>query len=394
MHHKNNFYLKILLFLTLSFQIASASMNYILTYYIPVATQLDSNLMDRDGIRLHKAIVYTYYSEPESAIGFVTMKYIANTPHKTQKDTIPMDNYDVNLANIKGLKINLFDYDTKECRVVMDSSKIVSTYPPKVLEKILKYVKKATKLNMKEHKINCPFKEIKALNITKLLPLPKKLNLEDTASIELSDYKSTIKEAPFIYNNFYPLGYSNNGKIAYIKEYDTDPADMVKIETFIQDLVTDKILWKDEYRVEDNISNIDIKSFWKERASRIHAKLKEYGIKPFENAYFKPNFYNYKNNYYSLGSKSKSSFRKDWGMKFLDSSTITLGTKTLGVKTINRKTYKNEHILARKAIGFIPLGNSERVAVVVANVHRGWEGPPHNLSYDIVGANFRVGFKR
>ena len=80
-------------------------------------------------------------------------------------------------------------------------------------------------------------------------------------------------------------------------------------------------------------------------------------------------------------------------MKFLEHSTITLGTKNLGSKIIDSKTYKEEQVLARKAIGFIPLGNSDRVAVVVANVHRGWEGPPHNLSYDIVGASLRVGFK-
>ncbi len=382
-----------LLFLTFSFQTASASMDYILTYYIPVATELDGDLMAEDGIELHKAIVYTYYSEPESAVGLVTMKYTANTPHKTQKDTVPMDNYDVNLANIKGLKVDLVDYGSKECRVVMDSSHIVSSYPPKVLDKILSYVKKATKLNMKEHKIDCPLKEIKASKSINSLALPKALNLEKSAFLALSDYTSGIKGVPFIYNNFYPLGYSDDGKIAYIKEYDTDPADLVQIETFIQDLVNDKIIWKDEYRVEENLSNIDMKSFWKERATKIQAKLKEYGIKPFENAVFKPNSYIYKNNQYSLWSKSKSSFRKDWGMKFLESSTITLGTKNLGEKIIDSKTYKDEQILARKAIGFIPLGNSDRVAVVVANVQRGWEGPPHNLSYDIVGASLRVGFK-
>ena len=388
MHYtNNNLYLKILFLITLFFQTASASMDYILTYYIPVATELDGDIMREDGIRLHKAIVYTYYSEPESAIGFVTMKYTANSPHKSK------EKYDVNLANIKGLKVNLFDYGSKECRVVMQSSNIVSTYPPKVLEKILDYVKKATKLNMKEHHINCPFKEINSSNTINSLALPPKLNLEDTAFIELSDYASRIKDAPFIYNNFYPLGYNNNGKIAYIKEFDTDPADMVKIETFIQDLISDKILWKDEYKVEDDLKNIDIKSFWKERASKIEAKLKEYGIKPFRNAEFKPNFYNYKNNYYSLSSKSKSKFRKDWGMTFLERSTITLRATNLGVKTIDSRSYKDEHILARKAIGFISLGNSERVAVVVANVHRGWEGPPHNLSYDIVGASLRVRFK-
>jgi len=385
--NKNKLYLKILFFLTIFTQTISATMDYYLTYYIPVSSP-QSEIMDKDGIELYKALSYTFYSEPESDVGAITWEYIVNTPHKKLAH---MQDYNINLAHIKGLKVELLDYGSKECRVVMDSSKIVSDYSDKELEKILKYVKKATKLNMKEHKVTCVFKEIKAFNP---LALPEALNLEKSAFLALDTYASGIEHAPFIYDVFYPLGYSSNGKIAYIKEYDTDPADMVLIRTFVQDLVTDKILWKDEYRVEDNITNIDFKSFWQERHVAITNKLKEYGIKPFKNLKFEPKDYTYKNNSFSLDSISKSTFRKDWGMKFLDSSIITLGTKNLGVKTIDSRVYKEEYLLARKAIGFIPLDNSDRVAVVVANAQRGWEGPPHNLSYDIVGASLRVGFKK
>jgi hypothetical protein len=373
-------------------QTVSASTDYLLTYYIPVSSELDGNLLDKDGMRLHKAIVYTYYSEPESAISSITQKYIINTPHKT-KESEYMHDYNINLANIKGLKVDLYDYGSKECRVVMDSSKIVSEYPAKVLTKVLNYVKKATKLNMKEHKINCTFKEIKAPNKVNSLLLPKALNLEQSSFSTFNEFTSNIAHVPFLYSIFYPLGYSSDGKIAYVKEYDTDPADMVLIRTFVQDLVSDKIVWQDEYRVEENISNIDFKSFWRERHVTIANKLKQYKIKPFKNLKFEPKYYTFKNNTFLLNSVYKSSFRKDWGKKFLDSSSITLGTKNLGIKTIDSRVYTDEHILARKAIGFIPLGESDRVAVVVANIHRGWEGPPHNLSYDIVGASLKVGFK-
>ena len=392
MKNRNNLYLKILILLTLMTQTVSATMDYILTYYIPVASELDSSLMKKDGMRLHKAMVYTYYSEPESAISSITQKYIINTPHK-EKEADYMRDYNINLAYIKGLTVELLDYGSKECRVVMDSSKVVSTYSSEVLEKVLKYVRKATKLNMKEHKINCVFKEITASAVKEDLAFPKVLNLEKSAFASLHEYTSGIKGVPYLYESFYPLGYSSDGKFAYIKEYDTDPADMVLIRTFVQDLVTDKMVWQDEYRVEENITNIDFKSFWKERRVTINSKLKKYGIKPFKNLKFEPNSYKYNNNFYSLDSISKSTFHKDWGMKFLDSSIIMLGTKNLGMKTIDSRAYKGEHLLSRKAIGFIPLGESDRVAVVVANVHRGWEGPPHNLSYDIVGASLKVGFK-
>jgi len=392
MQYKNKLYLKILILLTLMMQTASATMDYFLTYYIPIDSEMDINSVDKDGIMLYKAIAYTYYSEPESAIGFITNKYIINTPHKA-KELEHMRNYNINLAYIKGLKVELLDYGSKECRVVMDSSKVVTDDSPEALAKILKYVKKATKLNMKEHKIDCAFQEITASNVKDNLVFPKALHLEKSAFASLKKYSSGIEGVPFIYNNFYPLGYSSDGKFAYIKEYDTDPADMVLIRTFIQDLVTDKILWQDEYRVEENITNIDFKSFWEERHVNINSKLKAYGIKLFKNLKFEPNSYRYNNNFYSLDSTSKSTFRKDWNIEFLDSSIIMLSAKGKGSKVIDTQHYKKSYLLARKAIGFIPLGKSDRVAVVVANIHRGWEGPPHNLSYDIVGASLRVGFK-
>ncbi len=388
MNYRNN-YLRILIFLILSMQTASATMDYYLTYYIPISNP-QAEIMDKDGIQLYKALSYTFYSEPESSIEAVTWRYIANTPHKKEEHR---DNYNINLAHLKGLKVNLYDYGSKACRVVMDSSKIVSDYSAKELEKILKYVKKATKLNMKEHKISCAFKEIKAFSVVEPLALPKALNLEKSAFIALDKYESGIKQVPFIYNVFYPLGYSSDGKIAYIKEYDTDPADIVLIRTFVQDLVTDKILWKDEFKFEGDISTIGFKDFWASKSTLISKKIKEYGIKPFKNLKFEPNSYRYNNNFYSLDSMSKSTFRKDWDMEFLDSSTIMLSAKGKGSKVIDTQHYKKSYLLACRAIGFIPLGGNDRVAVVVANVQRGWEGPPHNLSYDIVGASLKVGFK-
>jgi len=389
---KNKYSLKILILLTFMLQPASATMDYILTYYIPVASELDSNLTVKDGMRLHKAMVYTYYSEPESAISSITKKYTIYTPH-IGKESAYMRDYDVNLANIKGLNVELLDYGSKECRVVMDSSKVVSTYSPEVLEKVLKYVKKATKLNMKEHKINCAFKEITASKVVKPSTLPKALNIEKSAFMALDKYTSGVAHAPFIYSIFYPLGYSDDGKIAYIEEYDTTPAALVSITTYVQDLVTDKIIWKDEYNLDTPIGKNDIEDFWKKKKNSIGQKLNTYGIKPFNRAQFFSKNYFYKNQNFSLTSSDTSSFHKDWGMKFLDNSVIRLGTKNLGMKTIDSHVYKDEHLIARKAIGFIPLGKSDRVAVVVANVHRGWEGPPHNLSYDIVGASLKVGFK-
>ena len=382
-----NIYLKILILLSLCIQTSFASYDYLLSVYIPVSDP-QSELMDKDGIKLHKALFYTFYSEEDSAVNAVTWEYIVNTPHQRRH----LQNMDMNLAHIEGLKVEL-KYELNSCQVLIDSSNVVSNYSEQELSKLLSYVKKATKLNMKEHKIHCSIKEIKAPEKLKVLPLPQALNLEKSASLALNKYQSSIKGVPFISETFYPLGYSSDGKIAYIKEYDTDPADMVLIRTFIQDLVTDKILWQDEFKVEGEIRGVNFKSFWAKKSTLISTKLKEYKIQSIKKLYFENEAYHYGKDVFSLNSKSTSTFHKDWGTSFLDSSTILLNKKRKGYKVIDRQHYTGTHILARKAIGFIPLEGS-RIAVVVANVHRGWEGPPHNLSYDIVGASLTVGFKK
>ena len=390
--NRHKIYLKILIFLTLFMQTASASMDYYLTYYIPVSDP-QSEILDKDGVKLYKAIIYTSYSEPESAVSTITNEYIISTPHKEIKY---MQNLNINLAHIKGLKVDLFDYGSKECRVVMDASKIVSDYPPKELAKILTYVKKATKLNMKEHEVNCVFKEIKAPKVVTPLSVPQSLMLENIAMRSFSSYRSTIQEAPFLYDKFYPLGYSTDGKIAYAIEYDTDPRDMVYIKTIVQDLVSDKVLWSHEFKREDNISNTDFNLFWKESNQEILQKLNHYNMY-YNNALpiYQEKLY-YKHDALFLTSKSQKSYQKDWGMEFLNSSTIYLRSEKHGQKILNQKKYNGEHVLARKVLGYMPLGErgSRRVAVVVATVHRGWEGPPHKIEYEIVGANLAVGFDK
>ena len=113
----------------------------------------------------------------------------------------------------------------------------------------------------------------------------------------------------------------------------------------------------------------------------------------------KLNFYQeklyYKHDALFLSSKSTKSYQKDWALDFLNSSTIYLRSKKHGQKVLDKKHYDGEHILKREPIGYIPLGErgSRRVAVIVSTVHRGWEGSPHNISYEIIGANLAVGFK-
>ncbi len=134
-----------------------ASFDHFISTYIPVLDP-QASLLDTDegeGIMLHKVLFFTNYAEPESSISSVSWSYIINTPHKRNKGR------EANLAHIEGLSVD-FQYGEKgSCTVTMDTRKIVTDYKPNELKRILDCVEKATKLNMKDHKLNCGFKIVK-----------------------------------------------------------------------------------------------------------------------------------------------------------------------------------------------------------------------------------------
>jgi len=375
--------IKFLLFtLIISIHSLFASHDSVIASYILVA-QPELEIMDEKFIDIYKVPFITHYSNADLSVQALTWSYKLNAAHSTKV----YQGIEGNFAHSIGLKISVDYAKNKSCTVTIDSRNIIQNYSKRELDKILSYAKKATKLNMKESKLNCEIKSLrKEVHFS-----PKPLNVEKTIARKFHAYKSSY----FVYDTFYPLGFSNDGKIAYIIEHDNDPADMVYIETIVQDLVTDKILWRDEFKTEENIQNVNFKTFWKSKESTIEKRLKSYGIEPFENTKVEGDSIRYDGYGFIVYSENSSYFVKDWNSNFLKNSAIYIDSKSKGRKRIDFKTYKDSHLLDRKPIGFLSLGkNSKRTAVLVVNVTRGWEGPPHNIGYEVVGANLGVGFKR
>jgi len=106
--------------------------------------------------------------------------------------------------------------------------------------------------------------------------------------------------------------------------------------------------------------------------------------------------YGFSFDYYTLSSKVTKHYEKDWNGMFLTDSAIYIHSQKQGQKIIDKEHYKQGSlVLSRKPMGIFPSEeNHKRVAVLVGTVSRGWEGPPHNLHYKIIGANLQVGFNK
>jgi len=375
--------LKILLLTSLLLsKVLFASQDGYISTYIPIS---DINR----GIVLQKVLFYTYYAYPESAIDSVIWSYKANTPHERYKDR------EANLAHIKGLKVTLDYRDDNDCEITIDSRNVVSSNETEDIDVILKYVKKATVLNMKNARIKCNITTKKApKKLTKFFP--KALNFSKKDAELFKEYILN-KKYPFVSDTIYPLGYSSDGKLfAYIVEHDNDPADFVHIETFVQNLITDKIVWHNEFRTENSRYPADFKSFWKERELIIGKHLTDFKIKPLKNVTLQREKHGFSFDYYTLSSKATKHYEKDWNGMFLTDSIIYIHSQKKGQKIIDKEHYKQGSlVLARKPMGIFPSEeNHKRVAVLVGTVRRGWEGPPHNLHYKVIGANLEIGFNK
>ena len=160
-----------------------ASHDHIISTYIPV-TGPQTDILDKDGIILHKVPFYTYYSDPESSIHSITWSYTLNSPHKRYQGI------EGNLAHIKGLDVSFIYGENDSCLVTMDSSKIVANHASSELTKILDYVEKATKLNMKDSKLNCEFKRIERLQQSINLNTPKILSMAEKSFEVFKKYES------------------------------------------------------------------------------------------------------------------------------------------------------------------------------------------------------------
>jgi hypothetical protein len=77
---------------------------------------------------------------------------------------------------------------------------------------------------------------------------------------------------------------------------------------------------------------------------------------------------------------------------------LQLLTPTLGKKSLYSKEYKGDDLwvspLDSIVAGAFKSPYENRIAVLMLNVNRGWEGPPHSVDVQIVGADLTTGFRK
>ncbi|HKY29436.1 MAG TPA: hypothetical protein VJM12_15975 [Pyrinomonadaceae bacterium] len=231
---------------------------------------------------------------------------------------------------------------------------------------------------------------------------PLELKLERATWRNFRDYRRQRPREKFAIEAFYPIGWSPNGKFAYYLEPVDEACHCYFAKLFIIDLKTDKVLWSFDYNSEfmeeakkegrpytlDGLWQANQKLFWK--------KLVEHGIEPQGRFSLLSFPIRHKRDLLTANLRTKEKpglTEEDRLYGIIDKAIVHLNSRRHGRKTVFNYSYGEVRPLYVGLVGYLKSPHEPRIAILLLEVLRGYEGPPHTARVRVVGAGLED-FKR
>ena len=201
---------------------------------------------------------------------------------------------------------------------------------------------------------------------------------------------------------FYPIGWSRDGKFAYYSEPVDEECGCYFAELIIQDLRSDKILWKFENKPQERMDEKgemipdDMDKLWARNKELFTDKLREHGIEQVARFSLLPLTFRSSGSSYTARMTVLKADDSD-GLTRARKISLNLSSPRLGRKSLFTETHTGDLYGAPLDAGLAGVFKSpfeNRAAVLMLKVQRGWEGPPHTVSVQIAGADLGTGFKK
>jgi hypothetical protein len=231
---------------------------------------------------------------------------------------------------------------------------------------------------------------------------PVELKLQAAARRSFKSYNKQYTGQAFYTENFYPIGWSKSGNFAYYTEPVDEACGCYYANLYILDLKSDKVLWKFEHQGDDFESAkaegkpYSFATMWRANQKLFNGKLREYGIEPQGPTALLsfPARYNGDIITADFQTKEKEGLGDQGLYGVVGSMTLQLNSKRNGKKAVLDYTYKEEGIpLYVGMLGYVKSPFEPRIAVILIEIVRGYEGPPNVGSVMITGASLQSGFK-
>jgi hypothetical protein len=199
--------------------------------------------------------------------------------------------------------------------------------------------------------------------------------------------------AALLREQFYPIGWSKDGKFAYYVEPADEACGCYFGELVIQDMRMDKILWQRDYN-SDGKPEDTLKKYWAKNRKEFSRKLAQYGIVAQKRFTLQNSKINYQKDV--LIPEIKVNTAVDNEDKVAGNVLLQLISKQRGRKTIYEKKFdpkKYEGFRGAETAGGLLSPFEPRAAIIMVETYRGWEGPPNITQIRIVGTSLTTGFR-
>jgi hypothetical protein len=163
----------------------------------------------------------------------------------------------------------------------------------------------------------------------------------------------------------------------------------------IQSMISDKIVYEWELDPDEGVETGSVKQMWKENQMTFAAALNEHKIIPQKDIKLLGTEFNTEEGKFKVTIENKMETDPDFGFEVVKTTNIDIKASELGSKRIYSYTENDyNQCLGRIVQGVIKSPYEKRVAVLVKEELRGYEGPPNVVREFLVGADLERSFKK
>ena len=196
---------------------------------------------------------------------------------------------------------------------------------------------------------------------------------------------------------FYPIGWSKDGKFAYLFEPPDEDCGCYFAEVVIQDLRSDKIVWKERYSNANapEPTEEDRNTLWKKKGAEYTARFREQGIEQLDSFMLLHPSINFEGDV--LTPKIDIRIKTDGNFMVDGTVTVSMTSRKHGSKVVHRDIYRRRDTNGfrdAEISGSLVSPFEPRAAIVIVEVVRGWEGPPNVMQIKIAGSTLARGFRK
>lgn len=191
-----------------------------------------------------------------------------------------------------------------------------------------------------------------------------------------------------IESQIYPIGWSKDGKFAYIIVHANEAEDFSRIEFLVQDMISDNIVFS--MKIENKDDNHLVRSM-QSKQNDIDNFLTKFSIVRTQNKLIE---FPVQDGVNIIDVSKQASYHTSSEFsnneKFLSDITISLNSmkdyKVSKTKALYRKNLSKTYTYDMHVVGYIKSPFENRIAIIASRLVRGFEGAPHITKIDIIGA--------